>query len=75
VIHVQPEDGHYQAPKHVVVLYVIIEKIYTSLHHIVVSDSKFTYSIIVYYKHNGGDETYDSAFLVLTFDCSKRRTR
>ena len=22
VFHVQPEDGHYQAPKHVVVLYV-----------------------------------------------------
>jgi hypothetical protein len=22
-IHIQPEDGHYQAPKHVVVIYVI----------------------------------------------------
>jgi len=39
VIHVQPEDGHYQVPKHVVVLYVIII-IY--IHHIVLLDSKFT---------------------------------
>jgi len=23
MFHIQPEDGHYQAPKHVVVLYVI----------------------------------------------------
>ena len=28
LIHVQPEDGHYQAPKLVVVLYVIIKYIY-----------------------------------------------
>ena len=27
MIHVQPEDGHYQAPKHVVVFYVIIKYI------------------------------------------------
>jgi len=44
VIHVQPEDGHYQVPKHVVVLYVIIIYIYIyiTLNHIVVLDSKFT---------------------------------
>ena len=45
VINVQLEDGHYQAPKHVVVLYVINNiYIYTYiyLHQIVVLDSRYT---------------------------------
>jgi len=52
----QPEDGQWKGPKHVVVLYVIN---YTYLyHHIVVLD-RYTHSNLVYYTHNGDDETYD----------------
>jgi len=52
VIHVQPEDGHYQAPKHVVVLYVIIIIIYCiSLHHVVVLDSKLTPLLFLEFKY------------------------
>ena len=51
----QPEDGQWKGPKHVVDLYVIN---YTYLYrHIVVLD-KYTHSNLVYYKHNGDDETY-----------------
>jgi len=39
VFHIQPEDGHYQAPKHVVVLYVINN---ISINQIVVLDSRYT---------------------------------
>ena len=35
MFHIQPEDGLYQAPKHVVVLYVI-NNIYMCIHQIVV---------------------------------------
>ena len=46
LIHVQPEDGHHQAPKHIVALYVTILYIYIYIyiyiHRIVVLDSKFT---------------------------------
>jgi len=53
----QPKDGQWKGPKHVVVLSVIN---YTYLyHHIVVLD-KYKNSNLVYYKHNGDDEPYDS---------------
>ena len=60
----QPEDGQWKGPKHVVVLYVIN---YTYLyHHIVVLD-RYTNSSLVYYKHNGDDEPYDSYYLFRCF--------
>ena len=57
MFHIQHEDGHYQAPKHVVVLFVI--KNIVSIHQIVVLDSRYT-PIYFNYKYNGDDEPYDN---------------
>jgi len=54
----EPEDGHYQAPKHIVVLYVI-NYIYIYIHQIVVLDSRYTPIYFIIKKHNEDDEPYD----------------
>jgi len=59
VFHIQPEDDHYLAPKHVVVLHVI-NSIFTSLHHTVVLDSKVTQLEFII-EQNGDDQPYDSS--------------
>ena len=54
-LQVEPEDGQWKGPKHVVVLYVIN---YTYLYQPIVVSDKYTHSNLVYYKHNGDDEPY-----------------
>ena len=56
MFHIQPEDDHYQAPKHAV-LYVI-NNIFIYVYQIVVLDSRYIpISFII--KHIGDDEPYD----------------
>ena len=58
-MHVQPEDGHYQAPKHLVVLYVIIIYIYIYIYTLHSCVRQYIHCNIVYYKHNADDNPYD----------------
>ena len=55
--HVQPEDGHYQAPKHVVVLYVE-NTLYSTNKYSCVRPVHTLY-IGYFIEHNGDDKPHD----------------
>ena len=56
-LHVQPEDGHYQAPKHVVVPYVE-NTLYSTNKYSSVRPVQTLYSSY-FIEHNGDDESHD----------------
>ena len=57
VFHVQPEDGHYQAPKHVVVPYVENTSYSTNIYSCVRPVHTLYISYLI--EHNGGDKPHD----------------
>ena len=61
MFHIQPEDGHYQVPKHVVVLYVII---YISINPPDSCVRQQIHSNSSLQRHNGDDEPYESLKLL-----------
>jgi hypothetical protein len=61
MFHVQPEDGHYQAPKHVVVPYVE-NTLYSTNKYSCVRQVHTLY-ISYFIEHSGDDESHEAAVI------------
>ena len=65
LFHVQPEDGHYQVPKHVVVPYYVENALYSANKYSCVR-RVLTLYISYFIEHNGDDEPYDYTIFVIS---------